>query len=139
MERLLMHKRDQWYVISSVVFLVLAAGLSFLAWSVGIRPENIPLSHFLILILAAFRLIRLFTYDSVTAFIRDYLKQFSTGPREILSNLINCPWCTGVWTALLVSYIYLLIPGGIIFLGILALAGVASYLQIIIWKIGREK
>lgn len=139
MVKLFSSEQDRWYAGGTGVFVILAILISAYAWAAGFRPENIPLPDYFILPLAAFRLARLFTFDKITAFIRDYLRSFPTGWRQMLWDILDCPWCAGMWAALITLYIYFLLPGGIIFLSVLALAGAASYLQIIIWKVGREK
>ncbi|HEV7121573.1 MAG TPA: DUF1360 domain-containing protein, partial [Candidatus Paceibacterota bacterium] len=58
----------------------------------------VPLQDLFLITLAIFRLIRLFTYDIITKFIRDWF----VNAREdsflgTLGTLINCPWCTGLW------------------------------------------
>ena len=138
MPKLLEREQDFWNVISSTLFMVLATGISWIAYQRGIKIERLPLIHLFILAIASFRLIRLFTYDDVTGYLRNYLANFSTGGRRTLFNLIDCPWCSGAWIALIVTYAYVLIPGSIVFFGIMAMAGLATYLQIIIWKIGWE-
>lgn len=138
MPKLLEHEQDFWNVISSALFMILATWISWIAVQRGIKIERLPIIHLIILTLATFRLIRLFTYDDVTGFLRNYLANFSTGARRTLFNLIDCPWCSGAWIALIVTYVYVLIPGSIVFFSIMAMAGLATYLQIIIWKVGWE-
>lgn len=107
--------------------------------SSGKLSHKISLFDFFLLAMAVFRLTRLFVYDSVTEGIREYFGRFSSGPRKELSMLINCPWCTGIWMALIILFLYFVHPLFWYFIMILALAGMGSYLQIIIWKIGREE
>ncbi|RJR31209.1 DUF1360 domain-containing protein [Candidatus Parcubacteria bacterium] len=79
--------------------------------------------------LATFRLTHLFTYDSVTDFVRNFFKNSASGFGRSLSELIHCPWCTGVWTALLVGFLYYLSPVFWYLLLLIALAGLGSFIQ----------
>jgi|SRR3989344_1952190 len=87
--------------------------------------------------LAVMRLVRLFTYDIITAFIRDW---FSGAEPEscmdTLGALINCPWCTGLWFAVFVVFFYFATPIAWYAILVLALSAVASFLQILANFIG---
>jgi hypothetical protein len=48
--------------------------------------------------LAAFRITRLVTQDTITGKIRERLIE-KFGEESPLSELIQCNWCTGVWVA----------------------------------------
>lgn len=131
-------EEDKWNLVSSVIFLILVILLTIYLGN-KIPPNfHITPYDFTLLILATFRLVRLFTYDSVTGYVRRYLAQFEDGPRKTLSNLINCPWCTGVWMSLITTFIYFVIPYSWVFILILALAGAGTFIQILIWKVGLE-
>lgn len=139
MPKLIEKEQDFWNVISSVVFISLAVLLTIYLKNQNNLDFNIPAYDFILLILATFRLVRLFTYDSVTGYIRKYLSQFESGPKKTISNLISCPWCTGMWMSLVTTFLYLAIPASRVFILILALAGAGTFIQIIVWKIGLEK
>jgi uncharacterized membrane protein len=70
--------------------------------------------------------------------IRNYLGRYTFGYRKELNSLINCPWCTGIWAGLLVTFIFFLSPLSHFFILALAISGLASFVQITIWKIGLE-
>lgn len=122
-------------------FLILWPFLVFLSFKVLAQasrlPHEISFFDFWIMIFATFRLIRLFVYDSITEHIRLYLGKYNFGVRKELSDLISCPWCTGIWMALLVSFFFFLSPFYWYPIFILALAGLGSIVQIIILKIGK--
>lgn len=98
--------------------------------------------------LASFRLVRLFVYDNMTKFFREQfydaklvktkvvLVKPETGPRRTLADLMSCPWCFGVWATTMVIFFYLLTPLSYFPILILALSGVASYLQLFANMIG---
>lgn len=138
MPKLLEKDQDFWHLISSTVFIVLVILLTYYLKITNKIRYDISIFDFTILILATFRLVRLLTYDSVTDYIRKYLDQFPGGWRKNVCDLINCPWCTGVWMSLFVMFLYLAVPYSWIFILILALAGAGTFIQILIWKVGLE-
>lgn len=126
-----------WNFLFSLLFVVLVALSLRYFESKGSFPERIEEFDFILIILATFRLIRLFVYDSVTDYIRDYLSNFESGPRKTLSNLISCPWCTGVWMAFFIVFFYFYSPLFWLPMLILAVAGAGSFIQVTINRIGR--
>jgi hypothetical protein len=132
------NKQIFWHNFFSLLYLGLLLAAAFYLQKKELLRREIPWFDFVILILAVFRLVRLFVYDSVTEHIRGYLGKFENGPGRELSMLVNCPWCTGVWAGLFAGFIYFLSPLAWFFLLVLALAGAGSSWQIIIGKIGRE-
>ena len=69
-----MQKDDQnfWNIIFSLFFLAVAVCMiRSLYLSNGELPTTIPVFDLLLLILATFRLTRLFVYDKITHFLRD--------------------------------------------------------------------
>jgi len=138
MPKILATEQDFWDLVFLIFYLFLVILLVFYLKATDRLISNIKGFDYFILVASAFRLIRLFTYDSITAFIRRYLGHFEKGPKKTLHNLINCPWCTGVWMALVVLYTYFIIPYSWPFLLLLSIAGMASIAQIIVWKIGKE-
>jgi hypothetical protein len=138
MPKLWKNEQDFWNNAFTAVFLVLVIALIYYLKIQGRMINRIPLFDFFILAMATFRLIRIFVYDTVTGFIRRYLSEFSKGPRKTASDLLSCPWCTGIWAALVVVFLYFAVPFSWIFLLLLALAGTGTFIQLTIWKIGRE-
>ncbi len=137
MPKLWKNEQDLWNSAFTAAFLVLVVALTYYLNIEGKMVNKIPLFDFFILAMATFRLIRLFVYDAVTGFIRRYLDEFPKGPGKTASDLLSCPWCAGIWMALVVVFIYFAIPSSWIFLLLLALAGTGTFIQITIWKIGR--
>lgn len=152
-----MYKDDQnfWNVIFSLFFLIVASGM---IWSLrivhGSLPTSIELFDLGLVVLATFRLTRLFVYDKITRFLRDmfyhveeeYTQEGVTyyrkaerahGPMRTAYELLICPWCFSIWAGLFVTYAYFLnkelfwLP-----ILILAVSGVATALQIFVNMIG---
>lgn len=87
--------------------------------------------------LAIFRLVRLTSYDVITKFLRDAV---APAPRDsflgTFSQLVNCPWCTGLWFSFFVVFAYYATPVAYPVILILALAGVASFIQVLANLVG---
>ena len=113
--------------------------------SAGLLVAYVPVGDFFLLTLAIMRLTRLFTYDAITQFIRDWF--VGKDPRSFLGSLgtlINCPWCTGLWFALVVAFCYFAYPTIAWYaILVLALAAMASFFQLVAnyvgWSAERRK
>lgn len=131
--------KDQifWNIIFSLAYVFLLLGSANMLYRLGKIQNVVPVSDLFLTSFAVFRLIRLFVYDSVFGYVHDYLAKFESGPRKTLSDLLSCPWCTGVWAALLVAFFYFSFPPAWYVVFILALAGIGSSLQIAVNNISR--
>lgn len=76
---------------------------------------------YLMLILASYRLTHLIVFDKITEFIRkpfmkkvevqtEYGTEMKDVPKNMFGYLLNCYWCAGVWSAILIGGGYLLFP-----------------------------
>lgn len=140
--RVLKDDQNRWNFVMGLLFAVL---LFFMTWKLGrwfgpnfVTPRA-SLGDFLLIALATFRLIRLFSYDKITQFARDFFHDVGEdgvkikppyGLRRTLLELLECPWCTGVWLALFVAFFYLWTPLAYFPVLMLAIAGVASFFQL---------
>lgn len=159
----------------NMFFFILGAMLVLgLAYDLHTRPgarfvlESITALEIALLALATFRLVRLFVYDRITKFIRDWFVEkpelggpvcacdinsvksgaahgnhdengghcYKSGFKAAVSHLLSCPWCVGVWAALPLAYFYLLTPLAQFPILVLAVAGLASFLQLLANLIG---
>jgi hypothetical protein len=143
-----------WYLMYVLFFVAVTAVSAVILSRVnGGLPYGISMFDFVLIILATFRLTRLFVYDKVAKFFRDWFLDETNlegpngellvvrtkpedGPRRTAVELIECPWCVGVWFAVVVAFFYYLTPGAWYFILILAVAGIASLTQIIANMIG---
>jgi hypothetical protein len=92
---------------------------------------DVPVRDLVLIALATFRLVRLFTYDVITQFIRDWF--VGARPRsfgDTLGALINCPWCTGLWFSFIVVFFYFATPFAWPVILVLAIAAIASFFQV---------
>ena len=126
-----------WYTTLSLFFVVFAT-FCYL-WLAGNNKltTQVPLVDLFLMALAVMRLVRLFTYDIITAFIRNWF--VGADPQSFLGTLgmlIHCPWCTGLWFACMVVFFYLATPIAWYAILVLALASVATFFQLLANLIG---
>jgi hypothetical protein len=126
-----------WNLISSFVFVLLIIGVGILFDRNGIVLEEISILQLIILMLATYRLTRIIVYDRVLKVFRDFIRSLEgSGIGDSLKAIITCPWCAGVWVALFVVVCYFFIPYGNVFVYIMAISGVATYIQLTINYVG---
>lgn len=102
--------------------------------------------HFVILVLASYRLTHLIMYDQITSFLRDPFLSITyeeddsgevqpqieikgTGLRNWIGNMLSCHWCTGIWSSLALVALYSLLPISFPLIVLLAVAGAAAMLE----------
>lgn len=126
-----------WNVVFSLFFAVLVLFGSY--WLIATRAifYDVPFIDMFLMSLAIFRLVRLFTYDVITQFIRDWFvgAKVNSLPHT-LGALINCPWCTGLWFSFLVVFFYFATAFAWPIIMILALAALGSFLQVLANLVG---
>lgn len=140
-----------WNFVFGVFFLVLIVmGAIILETESRILYTELSLTDYILMTLATWRLVRLFVYDNVTRFFREQfwdvkkvgkgyrLEKPTVGPRRTIADLLACPWCFGVWAAALVIFFYLMTPYAVFPIMLLALAAVASFLQLVSNLIGHK-
>ena len=143
-----------WNIIYSIIFLCFCTILFKILVTVnGSLPTSISFFDLSLVILATFRLTRLFVYDKITRFVRDIFfhslesytengvthfakKERTHGPLRTIYELLTCPWCFSIWASVTVSFFYFLTPLAWFPILILAISGLATILQIITNMIG---
>lgn len=146
--------QNSWSIVFTILYaLFFVFGLIILKRVNGELPTSISLFDLVLIILAAFRLTRLFVYDHIMQFFRDLFLDREEhvdergavmvertaplrGPRRTLHELLECAWCFGMWAGLLVPFFYFLTPYAWLVILILAVSGVATFLQLTINLIG---
>lgn len=96
-----------------------------------------PLTDFFLIALASQRLVRLFAYDHVTEFIRNWFAVADS--RSLLGTmgaLLGCPWCTGLWFALVLTFFYFATPIAWYAILVLAISSIATFFQLIASFVG---
>ena len=140
-----------WNFVFSLFFIALVVFAAIVLDSVGYKTiEDLEVIDYVLMILASFRLIRLFVYDKITAFFREQfydaevsrkevrLVKPESGPRRTVLELLICPWCFGIWATALVVFFYMLTPIFWYPILFLALSSVASALQVTMNMIGSK-
>lgn len=149
-------KDDQnaWNLAFSVLYAVLLAlSLWYFYATYRVVPRYIEVWDFFLIALAIFRITRLVVYDKITQFLRDaflrsrqllgedgrvYIERspYPGGPMRTMSDLLACPWCTGMWAALVVVFCYFAFPWAWYPIVLLAVSAVGNVMQLIANAIG---
>ena len=148
-------KEDQnvWNFIFSVFFFVmLIAALFEMKQIRGGFLVSVPPFDALVMALATFRITRLIVYDKIARWFRELfadtrefeqdgvmfveIRSFGSGLRHTIYDLLLCPWCIGMWSALIVVFTYFIFDWAWSVIFILALAGAGSLFQVIANGIG---
>lgn len=94
------------------------------------------------LVFATYRLTHLIVFDKITEFLRKPFLRVKTThdsggntivkkePSSMFGYLLNCYWCAGIWSAVLIGLLFIIIPNftfPVIF--ILSLAGAQAILE----------
>jgi len=140
-----------WNFVFTVFFVILVVmGAIILETEARIPLIDLELVDYVLITLASWRLTRLFVYDAVTKFFREQfwdvkkvgkgyrLEKPKTGPRRTLADLLDCPWCFGVWASATVIFFYLITPYAVFPVVLLALSGVATFLQLLSNMVGNR-
>lgn len=121
-----------WNVVFALFFAALVLiGVDWLS-RMNLLTRTISVGDFFLMALAIFRLVRLASYDVITKFIRDAVA--GADPQSFsgtFSALLNCPWCTGLWFSFFVVFFYFATPIAWPIILVLALAGIASFFQVL--------
>lgn len=148
-------KEDQniWNFIFSVFFvLVLVAALWGMKEIRGGFLISVPPFDALIMAFATFRITRLIVYDKIARWFRELfvdtrefeqggvtfveIRSYGSGLRHTIYDLLLCPWCIGIWSALIVVFCYFVFDWAWSVIFFLALAGAGSLLQVASNSIG---
>ncbi len=148
-------KEDQnfWNFLFSIFFIVvLVAGLWGMQNIRGGFLTAVPLFDSLMMSFAAFRITRLVVYDKITRWFRELFAKkteverdgvtyvevvpYTSGFSHTVYDLLNCPWCIGIWSSAIVVFTYFVTDWAWSVIFFLAIAGAGSLLQVIANAIG---
>lgn len=145
-----------WNIVASIIFIALLVKVNILAGDQLMYVfTRISPFHFIIIAFAIFRLTRLLVADHITQWLRDLCMKTVTvkdpltgalfvrcekpikGIRRLISDLLGCPWCVGVWVAFAALVLYYLAATGTFSLGwmiilIFALAGAGELVYAVV-------
>jgi hypothetical protein len=148
-------KEDQnfWNFVFSILFIVvLVAAVYEMGVLRGGYLVSVPWFDALMMSFAAFRVTRLVVYDKIARWFRELfaqrrefdkdgvtyveIKPYPGGIRNTVYDLLNCPWCIGVWSALVVVFCYFVFPWAWSVIFFLAIAGAGSLIQVVANGVG---
>lgn len=128
-----------WSAVALLAFVAMCALAVALIMRYGaFDPAALTFLDLALLGFAAFRLVHLLTYDKIFDMVRAAfmdregarLKTAERGWRRLVCEFMQCIWCTGMWSGLIVVTIYLLGVWGRFAVIVLAVAGLGSMLQL---------
>jgi hypothetical protein len=130
-------KQNAWNFASLFVYFLLLVLVGYLLEREKIDITSLTFRDLAFITLATYRLTRIVVFEKIFKFCRDFVKArqdykvFNT-----IRYIITCPWCAGVWMALVTVVFYLLVPYGKFLVYILAISGVASFLIMLVNAVG---
>ncbi|HEY4501745.1 MAG TPA: DUF1360 domain-containing protein [Candidatus Paceibacterota bacterium] len=126
-----------WNFLFSVFFV---AVLALAVWEMremrGGFLVAVPPFDALIMVFATFRITRLVVYDRIMLWFREFFADRRGAFMAVVADLLQCPWCIGVWAALAVMFAYFVYPWAWSVIFFLALAGAGSLVQVIANAVG---
>lgn len=126
-----------WNFLFSVFFIaVLAAAIWEMREVRGGFLVAVPPFDAIMMTFATFRITRLVVYDRITLWFREIFEGRTSGFMAVVSDLLRCPWCIGIWAALAVVFSYFVFDWAWSVIFFLALAGAGSLLQVIANMVG---
>lgn len=148
-------KDDQnfWNFILLVFSVIILVVEILILDALGKLPTEIIFFDLVLIILATFRLTRLFVYDTIMQFMRDWFlhkevtqtpeggleitrTKYPNGITRAMSDLFSCPWCTGLQVAMLVVFFYYLTDYAWIIILMFAIGGAATFIQLLANAVG---
>jgi hypothetical protein len=130
-------QQKSWNFLATVFYVFCLVALGYGLKQFGITREDFQLGDIALMSIATYRLTRILVFDKIFKLFRDFLKS-----REklyvfyVIREIITCPWCAGVWVALIITALYFMVPFGDIFIILLTISGIASFLVVSVNFIG---
>lgn len=138
-----------WNFLFVLFFASLVVTGAVILSSEATRPlGEISVLDVVLLSCATLRLTRLIMYDKITAFFREqfydvvtqktkrFLEKPIQGPRRTITDLLECPWCVGMWSAATILFFYYLTPYAWFPIVLLALSGIATTVHLLVQLLG---
>jgi hypothetical protein len=130
-------QQKSWNFLATVFYIVCLVALGFGLQSQGITKEDFGVGDIALMAIATYRLTRILVFDKIFKLFRDFLKSKERlHVFYVIREIITCPWCAGVWVALIVTALYYMVPFGDIFIILLTISGIASFLVVSVNFIG---
>jgi hypothetical protein len=126
-----------WNFWATLFFIICVVGLGFGLDTKGITVEDFRVGSITFMVLATYRVTRILVFDKIFKLFRDF---FRTRQRlyvfYVIKEIITCPWCAGVWVALIIVAIYFLVPFGKLLVILMSISGLASFVVILVNYVG---
>ncbi len=130
-------QQKSWNFWATFFFVVCLVGLGFALEYKGISMQDFTVGNITLMILATYRLTRILVFDKIFKLFRDF---FRSRQRlyvfYVVKEIITCPWCAGIWVALIIITLYFLIPFGDLFIVLLSISGIASFIVVLVNFLG---
>ena len=134
-------RNETFYDVASIIIfwgLYGICSLLIIWWGIG-TFLSLNVLDLAVIAIATFRLAHLISYDKVFGFARRLFMVHrgkenvppQRGIRLFIYELLDCLWCTGMWSALIALTAYCVNIWGRFSVDMFAVAGVASLLQLI--------
>ena len=125
-------ERPLFGIAAVAAFVVMClVSVAFINWFGEFEPD-LEFYELVVIGLGCLRLIHLITYDKILEPLRERLEVGSrNGLMRLMADFVNCIWCTGMWSAVIVVTIYMLGQWGRFTVLIFAVAGLGALLQVI--------
>jgi hypothetical protein len=104
--------------------------------------EDISWLMYLMMVLASYRFTHLIVFDKITDFLRKpFLRKIKKHnlkgecitkkkPTSMFGYLVNCYWCAGIWSAIVIGSSYIFFPTfAIPFIFVLSIAGAQAIIE----------
>jgi hypothetical protein len=126
-----------WNFLATLFYIVCLVGLGYGLKENGISIVDFGIGDIALLSIATYRLTRILVFDKIFKFFRDFLKaKENLHVFYVIREIITCPWCAGVWVALINTAIYFLVTYGELFIVLLTISGIASFIVVTVNFIG---
>ena len=127
------HRQKSWNFLATLFYVICFIALGYALKKNEIGSDDIKFRDMALMTLATYRLTRLLVFDSIFKLFRDFVKSRANYlVFYVTREIITCPWCAGVWAAIIIIAIYYFVPFGQILIILFAISGVASFIVILV-------
>ena len=130
-------QQKSWNFWATLFYLLCLVALGFALKRKGIDRASFTLGNLSLMVLATYRLTRILVFDKIFKLVRDFFRSHQRlYPFFVIKEIITCPWCAGVWVSLVIVAVFFLVPFGELFVVLLSISGVASFIVILVNYLG---
>ena len=130
-------QEKSWNFFATIFFIVCIVAVGYFMDRKGFDIEDVSILNLCIWAIATYRLTRILVFDKIFKFFRDFIRSRSRLYLFfVIREIITCPWCAGVWVAMVIVVLHYFVPYGRLFIYLLAISGVASFFVVFVNNIG---